>query len=164
MLDSKGYAHNFFSFTQDFNGDGRLDLLVIGFPGRDSRWFENRNGAAGHWPVHQAMAQTDNESPSVQDLTDDSKPEIICQVNGVLGYASPNPDKPTEPFVWHAIYPEGALGGKFTHGLGVGDVKGGRAEWRCGVHCERSERCWRGRRCATFVTVCDQAGRTLSAT
>jgi len=66
----------------------------------------------------------------VQDLTGDSKPEIICQVNGVLGSAFPNPDKPTEPFVWHAISPEGAVGGKFTHGLGVGDVNGGGAEWR----------------------------------
>ncbi|MEM7011871.1 MAG: PVC-type heme-binding CxxCH protein [Verrucomicrobiota bacterium] len=70
------------------------------------------------------MKQTDNESPAFTDITGDGKPEIVCSVNGVFGYASPNPDKPTEEFTWHPISPEGATGGKFTHGMGVGDVNG----------------------------------------
>lgn len=123
-VDPKGYSKNFLSFAHDFNGDGWLDVLVLGFPGADSRWYENPKGAEGLWPVHIAMAVTDNESPAFTDITGDGKPEIVCSVNGVFGYASPNPDKPTEPFVWHRISPEGATGGRFTHGLGVGDVNG----------------------------------------
>ncbi len=126
-FDPKRYSLNFLSFTHDFNDDGWLDVLVLGFPGKDSRWYENPgNGreATEHWPVHIAMAQTDNESPTFTDLTGDGVPEIVCSVNGVFGYATPNSEAPTEPFTWHPISPEKATGGKFTHGMGVGDVNG----------------------------------------
>ncbi|NCF92260.1 MAG: c-type cytochrome [Verrucomicrobiaceae bacterium] len=128
-IDPKGYSQNFFSFGHDFNGDTWPDVLVLGFPGNDSRWYENPQGKKGHWPVHEAMAQTDNESPNFTDLTGDGNPEIVCQVNGRLGYASPDPSNPTAPFVWHPISPPNAVGGKFSHGLGVGDVnKDGRLD------------------------------------
>ncbi|MDB4789386.1 FG-GAP-like repeat-containing protein, partial [Verrucomicrobiales bacterium] len=128
-VDPKGYSQNFFSFGHDFNGDTWPDVLVLGFPGNDSRWYENPQGKKGHWPVHEAMAQTDNESPNFTDLTGDGNPEIVCQVNGRLGYASPDPSNPTAPFVWHPISPPNAVGGKFSHGLGVGDVnKDGRLD------------------------------------
>ena len=123
-VDPKGYSQNFFSFGSDFNADGWLDVLMLVFPRNDSRWYENPQGKKGHWPVHEAMAQTDNESPTFLDLTGDGAPEIVCQVNGRLGYASPDPSNPIAPFVWHPISPSNELGGKFTHGLGVGDVNG----------------------------------------
>ena len=123
-FNPNGYSDNFFSYTHDFNKDGWLDVLVLGFPGKDSRWYENPKGAEGHWPSHLALAVTDNESPAFTDLTGDGNPEIVCSSGGVFGYASPNPDKPTEPFTWHPISNQGVAGGKFTHGLGVGDVNG----------------------------------------
>ncbi|MFT5465831.1 MAG: hypothetical protein ACI8UO_000927 [Verrucomicrobiales bacterium] len=123
-IDPKGYSKNFLSFTGDIDNDGWLDVLVLGFPGADSRWYENPKGAEGHWPVHIAMPITDNESPTFTDITGDGKPEIVCSVEGVFGYAVPNAEKPTEPFNWHPISPPGATGGRFTHGLGVGDVNG----------------------------------------
>ncbi len=89
-FDPKRYSQNFFSYTHDFNGDGWLDVLVLGFPGKDSRWYENPKGAEEHWKVHTAMKQTDNESPTFVDITGDGKPEIVCSVNGVFGYAEPN--------------------------------------------------------------------------
>lgn len=124
-FDPKRYSLNFFSFTHDFNGDGWLDVLVLGFPGKDSRWYENPGEKEMlRWPVHIAMQQTDNESPHFTDITGDGIPEIVCSVNGQFGYASPNPDNPTEEFTWHPISPPNATGGKFTHGMGVGDVNG----------------------------------------
>ncbi len=123
-FDPQGYSDNFFNFPHDFNGDGWLDVLVIGFPGLDSRWYENPGEAGGHWPVHLAMEKTDNESPAFIDLTGDGLPEIVCSVDGTLGYATPNPEHPEAPFTWHALSPENAVGGRFTHGLGVGDVNG----------------------------------------
>lgn len=123
-FDPKVYSDNFFSFVHDINGDEWPDVLVIGFPGQASRWYENPRGEQGHWAAHVAMAQTDNESPAFTDITGDGRPEIVCSVNGTLGYAVPNSDAPTEPFQWHAISPAQAVGGRFTHGLGVGDVNG----------------------------------------
>src|ERR1043166_8786196 len=35
------YSDNFFVWTLDFNKDGWNDILVIGFPGKDTSWFEN---------------------------------------------------------------------------------------------------------------------------
>src|SRR5687767_9102563 len=57
------YSDNFFAFPHDFNGDGWPDILVIGFPGQDTSWFENPRGKTGPWRRHLALDVTDNESP-----------------------------------------------------------------------------------------------------
>jgi hypothetical protein len=36
-----GYSNAFLAFTDDFNGDGWDDILVIGFPGKETYWYEN---------------------------------------------------------------------------------------------------------------------------
>ena len=40
-FDPLEYSDNFFSFTYDFDGDGWLDVLVIGFPGTEAAWYQN---------------------------------------------------------------------------------------------------------------------------
>jgi hypothetical protein len=120
------YSANFFAFGHDFNADGWTDILILGFPGENSWWFENPGASLGqkaHWKRHVALDVTDNESPTFQDLTGDTRPEIICASKGAYGYAVPNPDNPTAAFTWHRISPDLKLH-KFTHGLGVGDVNG----------------------------------------
>jgi hypothetical protein len=127
-FDPLGYADNFFSFTHDFDSDGWLDVLVIGFPGQAAVWYQNPQGKAGMWVRSQVMEIVDNESPTWTDLTGDGRPEIVCSVNGAFGYATPNWNHPEIPWTFHAISKDGA-GGRFTHGLGVGDVNGdGRAD------------------------------------
>ena len=123
-VDPKGYSDNFLNFSYDINQDGWIDYLVIGFPGAETRWYENPKGKAGHWPVHSALKVTDNESPNFADITGDGQPEIICSVEGVFGYAAIDSTDPTKPFVWHPISAKGIAGGRFTHGLGIGDVDG----------------------------------------
>ena len=73
--------------VHDFNDDGWNDILIIGFPGTDTSWFENPKGKDGHWTRHKIFDQTDNESPTFTDLTGDGKPELVCITKGQYGYA-----------------------------------------------------------------------------
>lgn len=119
-----GYSDNFFSYPQDFNADGLLDILVLGFPGKEARLYLNPGAQAkGHWPMHIVADVVDNESPVFTDITGDGKPEIVCSTAGRFGWFSPNWDKPTERWTFTAVTPDQKVA-KFTHGLGVGDVNG----------------------------------------
>jgi hypothetical protein len=120
------YSQNFFAFTYDFNHDGWADILILGFPGENSWWFENPGAdlsAGKHWKRHVALDVTDDESPQFLDITGDGKPEIVCASKGSFGYAEPDPSAPDKPFRWHSISPDLKIH-KFTHGLGIGDVNG----------------------------------------
>jgi hypothetical protein len=121
-FDINGYSENFLVFTSDFNADSWTDIFVVGFPGKHSWWFENPKGdTKGHWLRHVAVDVTDNESPLLGDLTGDGKPELIFSTDQFYGYAQPDPANPTKKWVFHSIS-DRIAGGKFTHGLGIGDV------------------------------------------
>ena len=117
------YSDNFFAWAFDFNNDGWKDILIVGFPGTDTSWFENPKGKPGHWVRHKIFAQTDNESPTFTDVTGDGKPELVCITKGQYGYAQPDGSDPAKPWTFHPISPNNKYG-NFTHGLGVGDVNG----------------------------------------
>ncbi len=122
-FDPLGYSDNFFAFTHDLNADGWTDILIYGFPGQDASWFENPQGKDGMWVRHKVMDVVDNESPTWGDLTGDGKPEIICSTDGYFGYATPDWTHPDQPWKFHRISDQSA-GGRFTHGIGYGDVNG----------------------------------------
>jgi len=121
-FDPKGYSDNFFAYSQDFNGDGWEDILILGFPGVDASWFENPAGKEGMWVRHKVLEPVDNESPTFVDITGDGKREIVCSSGGFFGVAEPGTD-PKLAWKFRRISTN-AAGGKFTHGLGVGDVNG----------------------------------------
>jgi hypothetical protein len=117
------YSDNFFAWVLDFNKDGWNDILIIGFPGKDTSWFENPKGKDGHWVRHKIFDQTDNESPTFADLTGDGQPELVCITKGQYGYAAPDWSNPAKPWTFHPITPTNKYG-NFTHGMGIGDVNG----------------------------------------
>ncbi|MGH9310735.1 MAG: FG-GAP repeat domain-containing protein [Vicinamibacterales bacterium] len=123
------YSNNFFAWVLDFNGDKWNDILIVGFPGTDTSWFENPKGSGTkHWTRHKVFDQTDNESPTFSDLTGDGRPELVCITKGQYGYATPDWNDPAKPWTFHPISPNNKYG-NFTHGLGVGDVNGdGRSD------------------------------------
>jgi len=121
-VDNK-YSDNFFAFVHDFNQDQWNDILIIGFPGEQTAWFENAQGREGHWTRHVVLEVTDNESPAFTDLTGDGKPELVCSSKGLYGYAEPDWKHPSEPWKFHPISPDNKYQ-RFTHGMGVGDVNG----------------------------------------
>jgi hypothetical protein len=122
-FDPHGYSDCFFEFPYDFDADGWLDVLVVGFPGVPGAWYENPRAPDAPWPRHDAIpVPVDNESPVFVDITGDGVPELVHMTSGALGYSSPD-DGALKPWVFHAIS-ENEGYGAFTHGLGVGDLDG----------------------------------------
>lgn len=121
--DPLHYSDNFSAFAYDINGDKWDDIVIIPFPGVEGFWYENPQGKEGNWVRRQTIPSVDNESPTFLDITGDGKPEMICSTEGYFGYATPDWNDPAKPWTFHRISDKSA-GGKFTHGLGVGDVNG----------------------------------------
>jgi hypothetical protein len=117
------YSKAFFAFTGDVNGDGWTDIIILGFPGDESWWFENPHNKEGHWARHTITMVTDAESPTYGDLFKNGKPVLICCQHGYLGYNAPDPKDPTKLWPFHPISPKKDYH-RFTHGLGYGDVNG----------------------------------------
>lgn len=124
----KGYSDHFFTFAEDFNSDGRPDLLTIPIPGLKSYWYENPGKLDVLWKKHLVLDDVGNESPTLVDLTGDGQSELVCCRGGAIGYASPDASDPTTPWKFTPISDNRGYG-RFTHGLGVGDVNGdGRSD------------------------------------
>jgi len=125
-FDAKGYSDNFVTAVTDIDADGWQDVWVVGFPGKPGHWFRNpgMDGIAvgSHWEKHLVHPTVDNESPAVLDVSGDGKPELVFHTGGILGYASPG-DTPTDRWTFRPCS-AGNVGGRYTHGLGVGDVNG----------------------------------------
>lgn len=122
-FDPKGYSDNFLTYTGDFNGDGWPDVLYVPFPGGEAYWYENPGAKGGPWKRHLALRDVGNESPMLVDLLGDGRKQLLYNTTGYLGYATYDPAKPNEPWVFHPITPKGNFN-CFTHGIGCGDIKG----------------------------------------
>lgn len=121
--DPNDYSNNFLTYTGDFNGDGWPDVLYLPFPGTEASWYENPGERGSPWKKHVALQDVGNESPMWCDINGDGRPELIYNTTGYLGYATYDPAKPDEPWVFHAITPKGDYQ-RFTHGVGAGDING----------------------------------------
>ncbi|HZZ41499.1 MAG TPA: ThuA domain-containing protein [Tepidisphaeraceae bacterium] len=120
------YSDAFLMYTGDFNHDGAPDILVVGFPTRDARWYENpkNNNADSHWVEHPIVDNhLDDECPLLIDLFKNGTPCLVSPVNGPLGYLTPDPADANKPWIFHPVSGNRHYG-PFTHGLGVGDING----------------------------------------
>lgn len=120
---NNAYSDCFLTFTYDFNGDGWMDVMVYGFPGKEVPWYENPQNKAGQWKRHVVFDVLDSESPGFMDVTGDGKPEIVCCSRSYMGYAAADWAKPQEPWKWHPVTPKSNYE-RYTHGIGAGDVNG----------------------------------------
>jgi hypothetical protein len=123
-FDPKGYSDNFLTYVGDFNGDGWPDILCVPFPGKEAYWYENPAGKDGHWKQHLAFPNVGDESPVWGDVEGHGRPALVFCKDGYLGYAMPDPAKPDQPWVFHAVSGKDKRFQKFTHGIGLGDING----------------------------------------
>ena len=131
-------------WTDDVNGDGWIDQIVVGFPGSPAFWYENPKGKPGHWPQHEIWHSACNETPLYTDLFGDGHRVLVMgwqpkgkDDEGQMAWFTPGSDS-SQSWEMHAISEPSAPGkvvpgtNRFSHGLGVGDLNGdGRQDVIC---------------------------------
>ena len=121
-----GYSDCFLAAAGDVDGDGGVDLLSVGFPGEEARWYRNPQNAPGHWQESLIAASVSNESATFADVDGDGRLDLICgaETRRRVVWAEPGLD-PTRPWIFHAISDFGQPGyERFYHGLGFDDLDG----------------------------------------
>jgi hypothetical protein len=125
-----GYSEAFAVYTDDFNSDGWVDVMVIPFHGKDAKWYENPKNEPGHWVERVAFKKTGNETRSYVDLFGTGERVFLMGIEGQIAWV-PVPDNPNEPWPIHAISEQGDVDKdskhpafKYAHGLGFGDING----------------------------------------
>lgn len=122
LSGTNGYSDNFLTHSYDMNSDGWMDVLVFGWPGKDTTWYQNPGkDAKGHWPKHVIFTASDGESPRPMDMNGDGKPELLLHSGGFLGYVEADWKKPEKPWKFKKISEKGKWQ-RYTHGYGAGDV------------------------------------------
>ena len=123
-----GYSDYFLQFAHDFTGDGWADILVYGLPGEPALLFVNPAGKPGDWARHTLVDIADGESPSLVDIDNDGRPELLVHTTlpgdkgGRFGYFQVDWANPTSKARFRAISEPTRQAHKYTHGYGAGDV------------------------------------------
>src|ERR1700678_3392491 len=105
----KGYSKCMTCWTDDVNGDGWIDQIVVGFPGDPAFWYENPKGKPGHWPQHEIWHSACNETPLYTDLFGDGHRVLLMgwqpkgkDNEGQMAWFTPGSD-PNQPWDMHAV-------------------------------------------------------------
>jgi hypothetical protein len=128
----KGYSDAFISQAMDVNLDGWMDFVRIGFPGKETQWFENPKNKPGHWPVHRIHDNVGNESAGFYDVDGDGRLDLLGgnSAKGQMTWFQAPVSKNDLTWKAYPISREKMPGSEpFSHGLGLGDVnKDGRPD------------------------------------
>ena len=122
---AKSPSDSMFSLVHDFNGDGWLDILVLGrVHVHKAYWYENPGPPTKElWKKHFAAERVKGESPTLVDINQDGRPELITHDERQWGWLTPPADDPTKPWEFVPITKPGQYN-QWYHGTGVGDVNG----------------------------------------
>jgi hypothetical protein len=129
----EGYSESFCCFSEDLSGDGRPDVIWVGFPGGPVRVYENPGPEklGEHWKEFTAFPSCSNESPAYHDMDGDQKRDLICgyEPDERMAWFAPGA-RINDPWTCHPFSDPKAPGAaRFYHGLGIGDInKDGRAD------------------------------------
>jgi len=119
------FSNSFLDFSLDVNQDGWIDLIRVGFPGKEIVWYENPKNKPGYWVMHTIYNHIGNESPAFVDIDGDGRPDILCNdpvEKKIVWFKSPSVKGDT---IWkkYIISNDTDLATNvYTHGLGWGDI------------------------------------------
>lgn len=127
-----GYSENFFTFSGDFDGDQWLDIMQIGLPASNSKWFKNpgkvlmsAQNPKSERHSFDAQENVCNESPHFMDIIGDKEKELLAYSNGHITLALPKEKGKDGKWKVLAISPyDSNRFARFRHGLGTGDING----------------------------------------
>jgi hypothetical protein len=128
-FDIKTYGDTFMNWAEDVDHDGRQDLVVVDFPGKQTWWFQNPGHTSNApWKKHAIVPVTNNESPQYVDIDGDGRRELIYgDASKRLALARPQSNPLVEWSATHIAAPGDVNMVNFYHGLGIGDInKDGR--------------------------------------
>jgi hypothetical protein len=115
-------------FAYDFNGDGWVDVLQMGFG--QAFLYLNPKNANQHWERTIQMAQPNplnSETNVLADVDGDGKIDVIGLSAGRVGYWTLNWSNVTTPWTFHAVSTRKNTWG--PHGFGAADLNGdGKAD------------------------------------
>jgi hypothetical protein len=118
------YSNSFLNFALDVDLDGWTVQLRISLPGEEAVWYRNPGNNARHWKMHTILANAGNESPALEDVDGDGRPDLISNdpvAEEMLWMQAPATKGDT---VWQRhVIGKGKLGtDRYTHGLGHADM------------------------------------------
>ncbi len=73
----RSYSECMCCWTDDLNGDGWMDQIVVGFPGKPALWYENPKAQPGAWKEHVIWHSACNETPQYLDLFNNGKRVLV---------------------------------------------------------------------------------------
>ncbi len=112
---------NGLQYAYDFTGDGWPDVLNAEFM-RQAVLYVNPKGEHRRWETHAVTDVMTCEFMLLKDLDGDGTREFIFKdSDNKYVYATPDPAKPTAPWIKHAISEPGPWA---NHGMGTGDING----------------------------------------
>jgi hypothetical protein len=109
------------NFAFDYTGDGWPDVLVS--DGRPMTLYVNPKGELRRWDKYSVLPTASAEIAVFKDVDGDKKPDVVFVGGGAVCWATPDPAKPTEPWIVHQVSQQG-YGVVAQHGIGAGDVNG----------------------------------------
>ncbi len=131
-FDPHAYSNSFVNVSSDVDGDGARDVIVVGFPGKETWWWKNPGKGEGRWRRNLCTEVSNNESPTFCDVNGDGRRELLLGTREAAdgadkpreGMALLNPT--TDPFLpWKVRIiagPADPAAEVFGHGLGIGDI------------------------------------------
>jgi putative membrane-bound dehydrogenase-like protein len=123
-FDIKTYGDTFMNWAEDLDSDGRQDLIVVDFPGKQTWWFQNPGHASKDaWKKHVIVPVTNDESPLYLDGDGDGKRGLVYgDATNRIAIAGPQSNPVMEWKATQVSAPGDVKIVNFYHGLGVGDI------------------------------------------